>query len=165
MLPPATNSAQFMQMQNSHKTGCLATSDQAHPSTILTKVSHSLSSNAAGHPIAGCTAERRHLRRRDDDDDDTPSDLRYQTSTTSGSTRRNPTTEDSQNGSLSLTLYPPVASMQPRTASLLTVNHPVTLAVATVGNGEIVSFLDMHITCAIHQHNFVARIILVHFVI
>ena len=80
-------------------------------------------------------------------------------------TTRNPTTEDSRNSSLSLTLHPPVASMQPRTASLLTVNHPVTLAVATVGNGEMVSFLDMHITCALHQHNFVARIILVHFVI
>ena len=79
-----------------------------------------------------------------DDDDDAHSDLTYQSSTTSGSTTRNPTTEDSRNSSLSQALHPPIAGMQPRTSSPLTASHPVTLALATAGSGKMTLFADMH---------------------
>jgi len=46
--PPTTNSAQFMHADAKQSQN---TSDQTHPSTIFTKVSHSLSSKAAGHSV------------------------------------------------------------------------------------------------------------------
>ena len=85
-------------------------------------------------PPNPCTAERRHIRRRDDDNNATHSDLMYQSSTATGSTTRIPTTEDSRNSSLSHTMHPPIAGMQPRAA--LTVNHPVTPALVTVVKGK-----------------------------
>ena len=148
--PPPTNSTQFMHLQNSSQSCSPATSDKAHPSpsTIPTK-EHSVLSNPASHPtqksapIEGTSEEETN----DDDDDDARSDLTYQSSTTSGSTTRNPTTDDSRNSSLSQALHPPLLGMQPRTSSLLTVNHPVTPALGTAGRGKMTSFVDMHAAC------------------
>ena len=147
--PPATNSAQFLQMQNSSLTGFPATSDQTHPSlSIIPTKEHSLMGNLASHPTQQTASDEDSLHGEtsdDDGDDDAHSDLTYQSSTTSGSTIRNPTTEDSRNSSLSHTLHPPFLGMQPRTASL-------TPAVATAGSGEMTSFVDMHPAVGPHSN-------------
>ena len=148
--PPATNSAQFMQTQNSHQTGSPAKHEQTHPSTIPTK-EHNLSSTAAGHPTQQDAPESEGTSKEetndDDDDDDTHSDFTYQSSTASGSAAHNLRTEDSRSSSLSQVLHPSVAGMQPRTSPLLTVNHPVTPALGTAGSGKMTSFVDTHAAC------------------
>ena len=145
--PPATNSAQFMQTQNSHQTGSPAKHERTHPSTIPTK-EQSLSSTAAGHPTQQDAPESEGTSEEEtNDDDDTHSDSMYHSSTASGSTARNPTTEDTRSSSLSQALHPSTARMQPRTSSLLTVNHPVTPALGTAGSGKMTSFVDTHAAC------------------
>ncbi len=140
--PSPSNSTQFMHLQNSSQSFAPATSDKTHhlPSIIPTK-EHSLLSNPASHPNQkSAPIEDTSQEETSDDDDDARSDLTYQSSTTSGSTTRNPTTEDSRNSSLSQALHPPIAGMQPRTSSLLT----VTPALGTAGSGKMTSFADMH---------------------
>ena len=145
--PPATNSAQFLQMQNSSLTGFPATSDQRHPSlSIIPTKEHSLIGNLTSHPTQQSALNEDGLDgETSDDDDDAHSDLTYQSSTTSGSTTRNPTTEDSRNSSFSHTLHPLSPGMQLSTASL-------TPAVATAGSGEMTSFVDMHPAVGPHSN-------------
>ena len=140
--PSPSNSTQFMHLQNSSQSFAPATSDKTHhlPSIIPAK-EHSLLSNPASHPNQkSAPIEDTSQEETSDDDDDARSDLTYQSSTTSGSTTRNPTAEDSRNSSLSQALHPPIAGMQPRTSSLLT----VTPALGTAGSGKMTSFADMH---------------------
>ena len=152
--PPATNSTQFLQMRNSSRTGFPVTSDQTHPSlSIIPTQEHSSMAHLASHPTQQTAPNVDSLDSETSDDDacdeetsdDTPSDLTCQSSTTSGSTTPNLTTEDSRNSSLSQALHPPVADMQPSTASL-------TPAVATAGSGELTSFVDMHPAVGPHSN-------------
>ena len=144
--PPATNSAQFLQMQNSSLTGFPATSDQTHPSlSIIPTKDHSLMANLTSHPTQQTDPNEDSLDGETSDDDDAHSDLTYQSSITSGSTTRIPTTDDSRNSSFSHTLHPPSLGMQLSTASL-------TPAVATAGSGEMASFVDMHTAIGPHSN-------------
>ena len=65
---------------------------------------------------------------------------------------------EGQGPDTSLLGEPTLQHLRTACSNMLTVNHPVTVALATVVNGETVSFLNMH--TALHQHNFVAGIIL-----
>ena len=147
--PPPTNSTQFIHLQNSSQSFSPATSDKTHPSaSIIPTKEHSVLSNPASHPTQkSAPIEDTSEEETNDDDDDARSDLTYQSSTTSGSTTRNLTTDDSRNSSLSHTLHPPFAGMQPRTSSLLTVSLPVTPALGTAGSGKMTSFVDTHAAC------------------
>ena len=104
---------------------------------------HSLMANLASHPTqqTASNEDSLHGEASDDDDDNVHSDLTYQSSTTSGSTIRNPTTENSRNSSLSQAFHPPFLGMQPRTASL-----------TTAASSEMTSFVDMHSAVGSHSN-------------
>ena len=133
----AAISAPFVQLQNSQAGSSAARVQTYHSLSTNPTKEHSHLSSAANHPTQQSAPNDSSMSEETSDDgEDAYSDVTYNSST-SASTTHNPTGEDSRNSSL----HPPVPGMQPRSAPPLTMNQPLTSAVATAGESEMTPFV------------------------
>ena len=134
----AAISAPFVQLQNSQAGSSAARVQTYHSLSTNPTKEHSHLSSAANHPTQQSAPNDSSMSEETSDDgEDAYSDVTYNSST-SASTTHNPTGEDSRNSSL----HPPVPGMQPRSAPPLTMNQPLTSAVATAGRSEVTPFVN-----------------------